>query len=220
MSIVFVRTVILYAAVVIAVRVMGKKQIGELQPSELVVAILISEVAAIPMQSTNIPLLYGIIPIFTLVSCEIIVSFVTLKSPRLRALVTGHPSIVIANGQINQQMMHRLRFTIDDLYEELHNKDITHLEYVSYAILETNGKLTVFPVADYDQKKTQDRGFEQILVKDGVVNRTMLQHLNLDEGFVRGHLDKKKKHDVSDVFLMTIDGTNAIRVILKEEKAK
>ena len=119
MGVAFIRTIILYVFVIVAVRLMGKRQIGELQPSELVVAILISELAAIPMQETGIPLVSGIIPILTLISCEIILSALTLWNVKLRHIITGKPSVLIKNGQINQQEMRCLGFTLDDLMEEI-----------------------------------------------------------------------------------------------------
>ena len=143
MGVSFVRTVILYFLVVASLRIMGKRQVGELQPSELVVAILASDLAAIPMQNSRIPLLAGIIPILTLVVLEVFISFAVTKSKKVQRVVTGIPSVLIHNGKVMKEEMERLRFTDEDLKEELRIAGADNIKEVQYAILETNGKLSV-----------------------------------------------------------------------------
>lgn len=145
MSILFIRAVILYAVVIFVIRLMGKRQIGEMQPSELVITILISEVASLPLQDKSIPVLYAIIPLSVFVSFEIILSALSLKSPKLRSLMQGHEVIVIRNGKTDIKALRTLRMTVDDLEGALRQKDIFDVSEVAFAIFETNGKLSVLP---------------------------------------------------------------------------
>ena len=143
MGIVLIRSIILYLAIILALRLMGKRQMGELQPTEFVITLLIAEVAAVPMQSNEIPMAYGLISIAVLVSLEVILSTVSLKFPALNELISGRPSIVVENGKIRQKEMERQRFTVSDLCEELRLQKVNRLSDISYAILETNGRLSV-----------------------------------------------------------------------------
>lgn len=143
MAVLFIRAVILYAAVIFVIRLMGKRQIGEMQPSELVITILISEVASLPLQDKGIPMLYALVPLFVFVSFEIILSALSLKSKKLRNLMQGHEVTVIKNGKINIRALRTLRMTVDDLTGALRQKDVFDVKEVSCAIFETNGKLSV-----------------------------------------------------------------------------
>ena len=145
MLITFIRTIILYLLVITAIRVMGKRQIGELHPSELVVTIMISELAAIPMQATSVPLIYGILPILTLIIAEVLFSYITLKSEKARSIISGKPSILIKNGIINENELRKLRFNLNDLLEELRINNYPNIKDVEFAILETSGQLSVIP---------------------------------------------------------------------------
>jgi uncharacterized membrane protein YcaP (DUF421 family) len=223
LGIAFIRTIILYVFVVAAVRIMGKRQIGELQPSELVVAILISELAAIPMQETGIPLMNGIIPILTLISCEILLSAVTLFSTRLRRVFSGSPSILIKNGVINQEEMRRLRFSIDDLMEELRLCGYMNVDEVSFAVLETNGKLSVFPEAGQRPVTTSmmnlnppDGGLPSILICDGMIFSRTLSETGKDQTWLLGQLSARN-FAPGDVFLMTVDSLGKVIVIPKQK---
>lgn len=163
MIIPFIRTIILYFTVIFAMRVMGKRQIGELQPSELVVTIMISELASIPMQNTGIPLLSGIIPIITLVIAEITLSFFGMKSKPLRKILEGTPNIIIKNGKIDKAEMEKLRMTDDDLMEEMRLCSCTNIAEVEYGIVETNGKFSLIlkkdhrPYTPNDARKKQSK---------------------------------------------------------------
>ena len=143
MTISLIRTLLLYVMIIAAVRIMGKRQISELQTSELVVTLLISDIAAIPMQNTGQPLSSGIIPILVLVSCEIAASFFMVKNSRFRKLVAGKPQVVINNGTVDQAQMKRLRMSTEDLSEQLRQMNVFSIQDVAYAIVETNGKLSV-----------------------------------------------------------------------------
>ena len=141
MLVVFARTLILYVLVVIVMRIMGKRQIGQLQPFELVIAIMISELASVPMQNTGIPLINGIIPILTLLVAQITMSFISLKSTKARGVICGKPSILIENGRINEKELRKEMYTINDLLEQLRIKNFQNIADVEFAILETNGQL-------------------------------------------------------------------------------
>ena len=140
-----VRTVILYLLIIAGVRLMGKRQVGELEPSELVLSLIIADLASVPMQDFGIPLLTGVVPILTLLSLTMILSVLTMKSVRFRALLCGRPSVVLRDGRIDQREMARNRLTVDELLEELRCQGYTDLAAVKYAILETNGQLSVLP---------------------------------------------------------------------------
>ena len=156
MAISFIRTVILYLVVVIGLRIMGKRQIGEMQPSELVVAIMISDLATIPMQEVGIPIFYGIIPIFTLIIMEILLSQISLKSKKFRRLVTGKPSVIIHNGKLLREEMQKIRFNMDDLKEQLRIQGYTKVSDINFAILETNGQLSIIPKPKNKQATLED----------------------------------------------------------------
>lgn len=156
MSITFLRTVILYLLVVIGLRIMGKRQIGEMQPSELVVAIMISDIASIPMQDIGIPLLSGVIPIFTLIIMEIALSQISLKSRKFRRILTGKPSVIIHNGKMLREEMEKIRFNTDDLKEQLRIQGYVKTDDIQFAILETNGQLSIIPKPKKQQSTVED----------------------------------------------------------------
>ena len=141
----FARTVILYFLIMIGLRLMGKRQIGELEPSELVLTMMISDLATVPMQDFGIPLLAGVIPILTLLSLSMLMSQWSLRSLRFRALVCGTPTVLIRNGQLQQEAMRKNRYTLDELLEELRGQGISDIGDVKYAILENSGQLSVLP---------------------------------------------------------------------------
>ena len=222
-GIAFIRTIVLYIIVVGAMRLMGKRQIGELQPSEFVVAILISELAAIPMQENGIPLADGIIPILTLISLEIILSSITLISTRARHVITGTPSILIRNGQINQAEMRKLRFTLEDLMEELRLCGYMSVDEVAFAVLETNGQLSVFPTcankpvtAGMMNLNCPDGGLPVTLITDGTVLEPALRHAGKDRNWLDIQLAPQRLTP-DRVFLMTVDGMDRVIIIPKDE---
>ena len=130
-----VRTVILYLLIILGIRLMGKRQVGELEPSELVLDLIIADLAAVPMQDFGIPLLSGVLPILALLCVTMILSVLTMRSVRFRAVLCGRPSVIVRNGKVDQQEMRRNRFTVDELHEELRAQGITDLNTVKYAIL-------------------------------------------------------------------------------------
>lgn len=226
MVIAFIRTLILYILIITGVRLMGKRQVGELEPSELVVSLLIADLAAVPMQDFGIPLLTGIIPIFTLLSLTMIFSVLTMKNTRFRILLCGKPSIVVREGVLDQREMQRNRYTVDELFEELRMKGYTDLTQIKYAILETNGQLSVLPFAAQQPPSaaqlsipTQEKGLPIILISDG---RLMDHNLSVS-GHDRKWLDMQlKKHNcpsTADVFLMTVDELGGVYFSARQEYA-
>ena len=225
MFIYFIRTILLYIFVVLGLRLMGKRQIGELQPSELVVTLLISDIAAVPMQENGIPLISGLIPIFTLVAVELILSALMLKSDKVRSLISGKPVIIIREGKILQRQMKRVRFTIEDLMEDLRQMNIFRIEDVEYAIVETNGKLSILPKPDQMPANAgmlkvpaAGGGLPMLIISDGLVHKSALAVCGLDERWLDSVL-RKQKIQPSDVFLMTADKSRNHQIILKEPKA-
>lgn len=222
MFISFIRTIILYLIIIVTLRVLGKRQVGELEPSELVVAILISDLAAVPMQDIGIPLLSGVIPIITLLAMELIISEVSLHSLRFRAFLCGKPTFIIQNGKIDQQAMARNRLTLDELEECLRQNNILDLEQVKYAVLETNGQLSTFPYPQYAPltakdagKKPQELEYPVTIISCGRLMKDNLLSLGKDEAWVRQQLFRAGLAQ-NEVFLMTATQSGQVHLVKKE----
>ncbi len=224
MLIVFLRAVLLYVLVIFSIRLMGKRQIGELQPSEFVVTILISNIATLPIEDINLPMVTGIIPILTIVSLDVIVSTFAVHSRRLREIISGTPRIIIREGKIDQKMMRELRYTVDDLMESLRGQGIFDVTQVQFAIVETTGKISVYqknafaPVTpDILNIKPKESDPPQIVVNDGEVINSALSLVGLTRKGLERIL-RKENTDSSQVFLMTTDGKGNNVIIKKEIK--
>ena len=216
------RTILLYIVIIIAVRLMGKRQISELQTSELVVTLLISDIAAIPMQDTGQPLASGFIPIIVLVMAEIIVSVLMLKSGKFRRAICGKPIVVINDGKVDQKELRRLRITIEDLFEDLRQKDVNSLSDVAYAIVETNGKLSVIKKPDKNSATpgmlgitVPDTGIETVVVSDGVVSEASARLCKKSAAWVESILQEKNLK-AEDVFIMTANTKGDFQIIKKD----
>ena len=212
MLVVFARTLILYVLVVIVMRIMGKRQIGQLQPFELVIAIMISELASVPMQNTGIPLINGIIPILTLLVAQITMSFISLKSTKARGVICGKPSILIENGRINEKELRKEMYTINDLLEQLRIKNFQNIADVEFAILETNGQLSVIPkpqkrpVCPEDLNiPTKNEGLPIALIIDGEINYENLAKANHDVYWLKTELNKFGIRNLKDVLFASLD---------------
>lgn len=222
---IFFKTIILYALIIFGLRMMGKRQLGELQPSEFVVTILISNIATLPIEDVDIPLLTGILPILTLVCCEILMSSVTLKSVKLRKMFSGSPRIIIRDGVINQKEMHRLRFSIDDLMAQLRQNNVFDIADVAFAIVETTGKLSVYQNFEARSVTAQmlnlsSEGAETappvVLISDGVVLHEALTYCNLRPQWLEKTLtDQKVK--LEEVFLMTCNRQANYHIIKRDQ---
>lgn len=219
-----VRTVLMYGAILAAVRVMGKRQISQLQTSELVVTLLISELAMLPIQEKSLSLWAGVLPMAVLVLCELLVSFGMLKSSGFRKLVCGSPTVVIQRGEILQREMRRLRITTEDLMEQLRQNGVFYLEDVAWAIIETNGMMNVIRRPEEDpvtprqlQLKPEPPVLETSVISDGEVSLHSLRLVGKD----RDWLDRRLKEQgvaVKDIFLMTARSDGKWRIIKKQGK--
>ena len=222
MLISFIRTIILYLVIVITLRVMGKRQVGELEPAELVVAILISDLAAVPMQDIGIPLLSGVIPILTLLALELLSSEISMRSVRFRSFLCGKPVFIIREGIIDQKAMEQNRLTIDELFFCLRQQGILELDTVQYAILETNGQMTAFsypqhaPITPAQRKITvKDKVYPLIVINDGHILEENLNLRQLDKQWLIQELELKNLRP-EDVFLMTISDDKKYHLVQKE----
>ena len=225
MFVLFFRTLIIYFVIIACIRIMGKRQLGELQPSEFVIAILISNIATLSIEDTDIPLIGAVVPIITLMSAEVILSFITLKSEKTRVIVSGSPVVIIRNGNIDQKSMKELRFSIEDLMSQLRINGIFDIEDVGFAIVETNGQLTVYPKAEAQPltpKSVRDPKIgcnipPMVLISDGTLCPKVLKECNLTEKWLEGVL-KKEKIEEKDIFLMTCDPYAKYYIVRKEAK--
>ena len=223
MVIAFLRTIILYAFIIAGIRLMGKRQVGELEPSELVLALLIADLAAVPMQDFGIPLLTGLIPILTLLCITMALSVLTMKSVRFRAVLCGRPSVIVENGKLRQSEMRKNRFTLDELMEELRMKGITDLTTVKYAILETNGQISVLPYAAQQPVTAQqmgltpqEPGLPMVIINDGRLITRSLYSRGLNEEWLEKQLRQHHVKGTQDVFLLTVDEENLVYLSKKE----
>lgn len=225
MIIALFRTVILYLLIIGGIRLMGKRQIGELEPVELVFTLLIADLAAVPMQDFGIPLITGIVPIITLLCVTFLLSVFTAKSIRFRVLMCGKPSIIVENGKISQRAMRENRLTLDELQEELRIQGVTDLTTVKYAILETSGQLTVLLKAE-EQPLTagqfgltpKEQGIPTLIISDGRLMAENLHHRGLDEKWLQKQLEHNHVRRVRDVFMLTVDEDNTVYFVKKEGK--
>lgn len=221
----YVRTVILYLVLIIGVRLMGKRQVGQMEPSELVVAMLVADLASIPMQNQGLPLFSGIVPIIAVLGSELVLSALSVTSVRLRRLLCGKPIILIENGHLLQGNLRKTRITADELTGHLRLKDVLDLNTVQYAILETSGELSVFlfpqyaPAAAGDAGiKPQPQGLPVTLIEDGKLMKQNFQYAKKDTAWVQKAL-KRHHSTVKDTFLLTVDENGQTLWLPKEEQA-
>lgn len=220
----FFRTLILYVVLMVGLRLLGKRQIGELEPSELVLTLTISDLAAVPMQDYGIPLVNGLLPIITLLCLSMLLSFFNLKSIRFRAIVCGKPAVIIRDGQIIQQNMAKNRLTVDELYEQLRTQGYSDLRSVKYAVLETNGQLSILPYTRESPLTPQGAGLNLIdqvtlpilIINDGHIMDDNLTASGHDRSWLTTQL-KRQSLDAQQVFLMTVDEAGTVICVAKEE---
>ena len=211
MAIVIIRTGIIYFALLLAMRLMGKRQLGELQPSELVITILVSNIATLSLEDVEIPLLHGILPILVLVCLEVVMSWLSLKSVTVRRLVSGTPKVIIRDGHIDQKMLKELRFSVDDLMTALRSGGVFDVSEVQYAIVETNGSVSVSLKNDYQPAQRGDIRITpesldppQILIADGALRENALAAIGQDRRWLESVL-RVKRIPMQEIFLMTAD---------------
>lgn len=220
----FARTVILYFLIMIGLRLMGKRQIGELEPSELVLTMMISDLATVPMQDFGIPLLAGIIPILTLLALSMLLSQISLQNLRFRSLVCGTPAVLIRHGRIQQEAMRKNRYTLDELLEELRSQGFSSVEDVKYAVLENSGQLSVLPWTCRQPPTAEQLGLDLeddvtlpvILINDGRVLRKNLADCRHDEDWLLEQLHQQGLSHPRDAFLLTLDEQGTVFCVKKE----
>ena len=221
MILAYVRTVILYVVLIASVRIMGKRQIGQMEPTEFVVAMLIADLAAVPMQDGAIPLLSGIVPLLTVLGLELTVSFLVMKSLALRRCLCGRPVILIDNGRVLQDNLRRTRVTMEELMSHLRQKDVLEIGSVQYAILETDGNLSVFPYPQMKPAAAQEAGIPVkgqslpiTVINDGKLSREALKQAGKDTVWLNKTLGKRKARQETTL-LLTVDGEDNVTWIAK-----
>ena len=219
----YLRTVILYALLIAVIRLMGKRQIGQMEASEFVVTMLVANLAAIPMENPEQPLHAGIIPILTVLGLELILSFLSMKSIGVRKLLCGKPVILMENGNVLQKNLRKNRITLDELTSMLREKDILDLKTVQYAILETNGNLSVFPYPKERPASAKEAGIQVkkqylplTVISDGVLLLDNLQKLGKDTKWVQKVLSQHNA-TLQNTLLLTADGSDRILFYPKEK---
>ena len=220
----YLRTAVLYLILIFVIRMMGKRQIGQMEPSEFVVTMLVANLASIPMQDGGIPLLSGLVPILTVLGVELVLSTLSMRSVKLRRLLCGKPVILIENGHILQNNLRRTSITLDELTGHLRLKDVLDITAVQYAILETDGNLSVFPYPKHMPPSAKDAGIQAssqfiplTIISDGYLSRDNLQKAGKDMLWLHRVLEEKKG-SVSSTWLLTVDGRDRIVYLPKEEK--
>ena len=221
MCIVLIRSLILYLLVIFAVRLMGKRQLGELQPSELVITILVSNIATLPIENTGIPVIVGVTPILALVCFEVIMSWLSLHFPGLRRLVSGSPKIIISEGRVDTDVMRELRFSVDDLMTALRGQDVFDISQVQFAIVETTGSISVMKKPENESPQRGELGIslqsedpQQLIVSDGRIRVNTAESIGLNEKKIRDFADREGVA-IEDVFLMTADSSGNYYIALK-----
>ena len=218
----YLRTIVLYLVLILSIRLMGKRQIGQMEASEFVVTMLVANLAAIPMQDGAIPLYSGLVPILTVLGAELVLSGLILRSVWMRRFFCGKPVILIDNGRILTENLRRTRVTLDELTGHLREKDVLDITTVQYAILETDGNLSVFPYPKYRPASAREAGIHpkpQLLpvtiVEDGYVSVENLRRAGKDEAWLRKVLEERNAA-LADTLLLTVDPGDSIRWIRKE----
>ena len=216
MSVSLIRTVLLYGLLIVAVRAMGKRQLAEMEPAEFVVTMLAANLAAIPMQDAELPLLSGVLPIVVLLGLELLLSVLALKSVTIRRLLCGTPSLLIFEGTVDQKALRGSRVSMDELTEKLREKDVFDLSSVKHAILETDGELSVMLYPQPAGSSTEQPELPYTIISDGKLMEDNLRKSGFDRGWVEKTL-RKKGCEANHVFWLTVDRSGKTQLILRNE---
>lgn len=221
---ILLRTAIIYILLISVMRLMGKRQIGELEISDLVTTFLISEIASLPISDPELPLSHAIVPIVVLLNLEIGISLLNSRFPKFKFLFTARPSTLIRDGKLCQKALSDARLSFDELFSELRQQGVDDISQIKYAILEQNGNITVIQKARYRQPTAEDlhlkpkeSGLFHIIIERGYINSHGITEIGLSERTLRNEL-KKKGLRISDVYLMMINDAGERKIIKKEEK--
>jgi len=227
MANIFIRSTILYLFAFIMIRAMGRRQIAQLQPFEFVLAILIADLAAAPMSNSGVPILYGVIPILTLFLLHTLISFIALKSERMRGIICGRPVIVIEKGRICKDKLNDLQYNLNDLLEQLRSKDVANIIDVEYAILETNGQLSIIKKEAKKDAINEDlnihrpyEGLPMAIIMDGNINNMNLEKVGFTKKWLETELSKNGIASAKDVLLFSIDMQGNTFIQTQDKNAK
>lgn len=222
MLITLIRAVILYFFIIVCMRFMGKRQLGELQPTELVITILLSEIVSIPMQDNGVPLINSVVAVILLVNLEIFSSALCLKSAKLRGVIEGNSLVVIRDGVIDRKQLKKLRFSVDDLLDQLRQKDVFDIEDVRYAIVETNGQLSVMlkpgketVTAEMIDIKNDTKALLCMIINDGKIIRKAFNECDMDDKKLKSILEENNI-TLGEIFFMLADKENNYTIVKKE----
>ncbi len=225
MLIIFVRTIILYSLILVVMRIMGKREIGQMQPFEFTIAIMISDLATVPMSDSGIPITHGIIPILGLLFMNLIIAYSNIKSIRAREILCGKPSILIYRGRIDEQKLIKERYTINELQERLRGNNVVNISDIEYAILETSGQVNVILKPEKQNVTIEDmnlnkeyQGISYDLVIDGIVMEDNLKKINKDYKWLSKQTEKFG-YKPEEALIVTIDGNDNI-FFQEKQKAK
>ena len=224
MLLAYIRTILLYLILIAVIRLMGKRQIGQMEPSEFVVTMLVANLAAIPIQDGEVPLLTGAVPLLTVLGLELVLAAASLRSITLRKLLCGKPVILIENGRILQQNLRKTRITLDELTGHLREKDVLDLQAVQYAILETNGNLSVFPYPKERPATAAEAGIQArkqylpiTVISDGKILKDNLKKAGKDPAWVQRVLARQNS-TTAQTWLLTVDAADHIVWFPREER--
>ncbi len=223
MTTILIRTLIIYISLILTMRLMGKRQIGELEITDLVTTLLLSEIASLPITNQEIPVLYAIIPMIVLLVLEIVSSYILVRFPKLKNLLSARPTVIIQNGVLRQRSLRELRFSLDELMSEIRQQGLTDLSEVEYAILEKNGNLTVLPKAAYGQPNAEQLGLSppktalmHIVYTEGVYSKTGLALIGKDRAWLDRELARRGL-EAARLFCVTANEQGKLFWINKEE---
>lgn len=206
---IFLKTIIIYFFLLVAVRLMGKKEIGQMQPVELVAIIIIADVASVPMQNVGTPIIQGIVPIFALLTVELVLSYLNIKFDFFHKLISGKPSILISKGKVMQKNLKKQRYTIDALIEQLRMSGYPDIRDVDYAILETSGQMSVIAKEKPQESQNEYVGYPRIVIMENKVYPENLSALGLNEQWLKNKL-KENKLKQKDLFIFIVDESGKI----------
>ena len=225
MCILVLRLLIIYLVTVFSMQLMGKRQIGQLQLSELVSAIFISELATYPITDSDIPLVYGILPVITLLSLEVLLSYFSVKIPFIKELFDAKPAYLVKRGKVMEKELLKSRITLDELLSQLRQKNCPDLSKVFYAILEPNGQVSVVPRSDDAPPSRKDlslsvpeEGISHLLIEDGKINLSALTESFKNERWLEKTIKDAAQYKVCDIFLMTVSDDGNVYITRKEKK--
>lgn len=219
------RTLILYIVVLIVIRIMGKRELGQLQPFEFVVAILIADLVSVPMSNTGVPIFYGIIPILTLLVAHLTISQISLKSTLFRNVICGKPTIIISQGIVDESMMKKIRYNLDDLFEQLRENDVFSIVDVEYAILETSGRLSLMlksekcpPIMEDLNIATNNVWIPRNLIIDGEIDKQELYLSKMTKSELINRINEHGYKSIKDIFICTTSKDNLLHIQPKRSR--